>query len=124
MIRFLALIAMLVAFSLTTYPLDAGSKDGPRRWSKLIKKNSEIVYKITFVAGNNPTNKAAEFVVIGDGSTDVDIEVYDSTGKLISADTEYTDLAFVRWFPKKTEEFTIKVKNLGGDDNKCTMGHN
>jgi hypothetical protein len=103
---------------------DAGSKDGPRRWTKTIKKSSEVVYKIVFTVGNNPTNKFAEFSVIGDGGTDVDIEVYDSKGKLVVSDVELTDLAFVRWAPTATQEYTIKVKNLGSDDNTCHMGHN
>ncbi|MCI0641752.1 MAG: C13 family peptidase [Gemmataceae bacterium] len=65
-----------------------------------------------------------EFALIGDGSTDVDIEVYDAQGQLVAKDDKFTDLALVRWVPKSTQEFTIKVRNLGGEDNTCHMGHN
>jgi hypothetical protein len=102
----------------------ADSKDGPRRWTKTVKKSSEIVYKIVYLAEKNPTRQYAEFAVIGDGGTDVDIEVYDATGKLVAKDDKFTDLALVRWVPTMTQEYTIKVKNLGSDDNVCTMGHN
>ena len=101
----------------------ADSKDGPRRWTKTIKKSSEIVYKIVYLA-EKQTRQFAEFAVIGDGSTDVDIEVYDAAGKLVAKDDHFTDLALVRWVPTKTQEYTIKVKNLGSEDNVCTMGHN
>ncbi len=117
---FAALLLLLVLSPL----VEAGSKDGPRRWTKTLKKNSEVVYKISFVASNNETAKYAEFAVIGDGSTDVDIEVVDERGKVVAQDTFYTDLALARWNPASTQTFTIRVKNLGAEDNVCTMGHN
>jgi hypothetical protein len=102
----------------------AESKDGPRRWTRVLKKNSEVVYKIVFVADKNSQKGIAEFAVIGDGSTDVDIEVVDSKGNPVARDDRFTDLALVRWVPSSTQEFTIKVINLGSEDNTCMMGHN
>jgi hypothetical protein len=102
----------------------ADSKDGARRWTKVLKKNSEIVYKIVFVADKTPQRGFAEFAVIGDGSTDVDLEVYDSRGAIVARDDKFTDLALVRWQPASTQEYTIKVINLGSEDNTCVMGHN
>ncbi len=100
------------------------SKDGPRRWTKTLKKTSEVVYKIVFVADKAQTRQFAEFACIGDGSTDVDIEVYDSMGKMIAKDDRYSDLALARWIPSATQEYTIKVRNLGSEDNMCLLGHN
>jgi hypothetical protein len=102
----------------------ADSKDGARRWTKTLKKSSEVIYKIVYLAEKSPTRQFAEFAVIGDGGTDVDIEVYDAAGKLVAKDDKFTDLALVRWVPTMTQEYTIKVKNLGSEDNTCTMGHN
>ena len=102
----------------------ADSKDGARRWTRTVKKQSEVVYKIVFVADKNPTKQKAEFAVIGDASTDVDIFVFDAEGKEVAKDDNFTDLALVRWVPAKTQEYTIKVRNLGNADNTCTMGHN
>jgi hypothetical protein len=102
----------------------ADSKDGARRWTKTLKKSSEVIYKIVYLAEKSQTRQYAEFAVIGDGGTDVDIEVYDAAGKLVAKDDKFTDLALVRWIPTMTQEYTIKVKNLGSEDNTCTMGHN
>jgi hypothetical protein len=119
------LVALALVLLVVLHPLaQAGSKEGPRRWTKTLKKNSEVIYKITFVASNNETAKYAEFAVIGDGSTDVDIEVHDERGKVVAQDTFYSDLALVRWSPAATQTFTIRVKNLGAEDNVCHMGHN
>ena len=117
----LASLAILVALVPAG---SADSKDGARRWSRVLKKNSEVIYKIVFVADKNPQRAFAEFAVIGDGSTDVDIEVFDSKGTLVVKDDKFTDLALVRWTPAMTQEYTIKVINLGSEDNTCLMGHN
>jgi hypothetical protein len=121
---FSLLVMATVALSAFDQLGHANSKDGPRRWTRTIKKRSEVIYKVVFVADKDPGRRQAEFAVIGDGSTDVDIFVYDSTGKQITSDENFTDLALVRWIPEKTQEYTIKVKNLGNEDNTCTMGHN
>lgn len=114
-----------IAFSVALVSVGAAdSKDGPRRWTKVLKKNSEVIYKITFVADKNAQRAFAEFVVIGDGGTDVDIEVLDSKGAVVAKDDKFTDLALVRWTPAMTQEYTIKVINLGSEDNTCHMGHN
>lgn len=120
----LAVIVATASLTLLLGDASAGAKDGPRRWTKVLKKNTEVVYKITFVASPNPVMRSAEFSVIGDGGTDVDIEVYDASGKLVVKDIELTDLAFVRWVPTQTQVYTVRVKNLGTEDNTCHMGHN
>jgi hypothetical protein len=118
-------LVILTAVALAAAPHGhADSKDGARRWTRTLKKQSEVVYKVTFLADKSQTRQFAEFSVIGDGSTDVDIEVYDASGKLVVKDLYFTDLAFVRWVPTATQEYTIKVKNLGSEDNVCHMGHN
>ena len=123
--RAVLVLALLGAFVLGTgTPGFAGSKDGPRRWTKVLKKSSEVVYKIEFLSNANPALKAAEFGIIGDGGTDVDIEVYDANGKMIASDTNYSDIAFVRWAPNQTQIYTIRVKNLGTEDNTCHFAHN
>ncbi len=118
-------ICLLIGLGITTWDsVHAGSKDGPRRWTKVLKKSSEVVYKIEFVASQNPALKAAEFALIGDGGTDVDIEVYDANGKMVASDLNLTDIALVRWAPNQTQVYTIRVKNLGTEDNTCQFAHN
>src|SRR5437879_3274141 len=117
------MLVLVVLFVLSPFSA-ANSKDGARRWTKTLKKGSEVVYKIVFVAEKNAQRQHAEFAVIGDGSTDVDIEVYDAQGNAVTKDVFFTDLALCRWVPSTTQEYTIRVKNLGGEDNVCLMGHN
>lgn len=114
-----SLSVFLACYSL----IQAESKDGARRWTRKVPKSSEVVYRITFLA-DKTARGIAEFAVMGDGSTDVDIEVYDAKGQLIAKDEYLTDLAVARWKPAVTQEYTIKVKNLGTEDNVCHMGHN
>jgi hypothetical protein len=102
----------------------ANSKDGPRRWKRTIKGNTEVVYKIVFKAEKEEPRKSAEFTIIGDGSTDVDIFVFDAAGKQVTSDIGYTDLGMCRWVPPSTQEYTIRIKNLGSADNTVLMGHN
>ena len=118
---------LAVAVGLLTLA-DAGradSQEGSRRWTRVVKKQSEVVYKIVFIGDSkDPNKKYAEFAVIGDGGTDIDIYVLDADGKEVASDTSPSDLAHVRWVPTKTQEYTIKVCNLGNQDNTCLMGHN
>jgi len=116
-------LVVVVLLGMTAYT-PANSKDGARRWTKTLKRGSEVIYKIVFQSERNVQRQQAEFAVIGDGSTDVDIEVYDAQGNMVAKDTFYSDLALCRWAPQSTQEYTIKVKNLGSEDNVCVMGHN
>jgi len=122
--RWAAVISLLAAMLAWTDMGQANSKDGPRRWKRTIKGNSEVIYKIVFKAEKEEPRKHAEFAIIGDGSTDVDVFVFDAAGKRITSDEGYSDLGLVRWIPTKTQEYTIRVKNLGSEDNVVLMGHN
>jgi hypothetical protein len=102
----------------------AGAKDGPRRWTRTLKKNEEVTYKIFFVPGADNRTRGGEFAVIGDGSTDVDVHIYDQTGSQVGSDTLFTDVAVVRWPVNKAQTYTIKVKNLDAEDNTVMMAHN
>lgn len=120
----IASIIVLTVVILVLPFAEANSKDGPRRWTRTLKKGSEVVYKVVFAAEKAQQRQYAEFAVIGDGGTDVDIEVYDAQGNIVAKDDKFTDLALVRWIPTMTQEYTIKVRNLGDQENNCHMGHN
>jgi hypothetical protein len=102
-----------------------GAKDGKIRWMNnkdttgkykvfppiKVEAKSEHKLKITFKA-----NELAEFFVIGDGDTDVDLFVVDSKGQLVGKDEDpperASDLCVVRWTPAQEEEFTIIIRNV------------
>jgi len=58
-------------------------------------------------------DEAAAVVVRGDGTTDLDLYVYDENGNLIASDTDASDYCIASWTPKWTGRFTIKIVNLG-----------
>lgn len=97
----------------------AGAAGGAKRWSAKVDAKAEVVYKITF-----RMKETAEFAIIGDGDTDVDVFVYDSANKLVAQDIGLSDLGLVRWTPDKTQEYRIVVRNLGTVFNRVHMGHN
>src|SRR5262245_53648316 len=118
MIRTAAIVLALATLFIALNPADAGTGE-PKRWKRKVPKNSDVIYKIKYFA-----NQDAEFAVIGEGNTDVDIIVKDEAGDQVTQDTGMTDLALCRWRPIKTQVFTIIVRNLNNEDNECYMGHN
>jgi hypothetical protein len=131
----LVLLACVTA-ALIGGSLQAGAKGGKVRWSsnpgktkakKLpplkIPPQKWIELKITFEA-----NKLAEFFVIGDGDSDLDVYVYDEKGKQVASDVdapEYgSDLCVCRWTPTVEQEYKIKIVNLGKVPNTAQAGCN
>ena len=119
MIRLVGVVLAAFTLLLTFQETGQAGSEEPKRWTRKMAKSSDVIYKIKFFAKQD-----AEFAVIGDGSTDVDIFVYDEGGKLVAKDDRLTDLALVRWVPNKTQVYTIKVSNLHAEENTCVMGHN
>src|SRR5271165_5042873 len=64
------------------------------------------VIKATIYVGH-----LAEVAVIGDGDTDLDLYVFDPAGRLVGKDDDETDRCYVRFFPRTTGIYTIKVVN-------------
>jgi hypothetical protein len=124
--RFVAVLVAALALALVAQNSAlGGAKEGKTRWMNnkdttgkykvnppiKVEAKSEVKLKIIFKA-----NDLAEFFVIGDGDTDVDLFVYDSKGKLVGKDEDPaergSDLCVVRWTPSQEEEFTIVIRNV------------
>jgi hypothetical protein len=71
----------------------------------VIRPRTTDVIKATIHVGH-----LAEVVVIDDGDTDLDLYVYDPCGRLVGCDDE-TDRCYVRFFPRMSGTYTIKVVN-------------
>jgi hypothetical protein len=97
----------------------AGTVGGSTRTVEQVKANITDVYNLSFIAGQE-----AIVDVKGDGDTDLDLYIYDSSGNLITKDEDYTDHCVARWTPKWTGKFTIKIKNRGGVPNSYVMTTN
>ena len=86
-----------------------GAMGGPKYAYGTVYARSYTYYDAKFWA-----NEIAEVVVSGDGDTDLDLYVYDENGNLIASDTDYTDDCYVRFAPRWTGLFRIKIVNRGG----------
>lgn len=96
-----------------------GATGGPKYQRDRVYSHSYIQYVQAFYA-----SQIAEVSVVGDGDTDLDLYVYDENGNLIVSDTGYTDRCYVRWCPRWTGNFLIRVVNRGGVYNNFTIATN
>ena len=99
--------------------VQAGSVSGRSTTFERVEANTTDVYTRYFVGGWQATVS-----VIGEGDTDLDVYVYDENGNLIAKDDGPTDHCLVRWTPKWTGKFTIRVVNRGRVFNRYRIATN
>ncbi len=58
----------------------------------------------------------------GDGDTDLDLYIYNSSGDLVDSDTDNTDDCVCGWSPSSSSYYTIKIVNRGAVYNAYTIG--
>lgn len=97
-------------------PKERGAIGGPKRGTTEVKSYGTDVVNLRFKGGEN-----AVITVTGDGDTDLDLFVYDESGNLVGSDTGGSDDCRVRFFPKWSGVFKIKIKNLGNVYNHYTL---
>jgi len=133
-------VSMLVGGS-----LQAGAKDGKMRWSHKKTGKCKTSPPITVPAADIENKKPgikelkivfkakqlAEFVLIGDGDSDIDVIVKDSKGKIVAKDVDPaasegggSDMCVCRWTPQREEEFTIIIINNDPIENVVQCGCN
>jgi hypothetical protein len=49
----------------------------------------------------------------GDGDTDLDCFVFDSSGRLLGADDDATDYCIVTWYQSRGARLDFRIENLG-----------
>lgn len=113
------LLAMIAQLESNSQESHRGAVGGPKESVDVVYARSNDVFTVNFVGG-----RLAEVAVSGDGDTDLDLYVYDSNGNLIASDTDYSDDCYVKWYPKWTGRFTIKVVNNGGVANRYYIATN
>lgn len=96
-----------------------GAMGGPKYAYGRVSARSYTYYDQKFWA-----DEIAEVAVSGDGDTDLDLYVYDENGNLIASDTDYTDDCYVRFCPRWTGLFRIKIVNRGGVYNNYAIATN
>jgi|GEM_PF-1765482 len=92
------------------------------------RKYSPLVQEYTIESKSTKTlstvfngKEIAEVLIVGDGKSDLDLFVYDASGKLIIADTNPLDNCYISFTPKQTANYTIVVKNKGKTYNECML---
>lgn len=137
----------IVCCVLAAGSLRAGAEDGKRRWTE--KRTGQCKWypaiKVPAAEGDTPGKwemkitfkggELAEFFVIGDGDTDLDLYILDAEGRPVKdkdgkevKDEDPaepgSDLCVCRWTPEKTAEFTVRVVNRGRVYNMVQAGCN
>ncbi len=92
----------------------AGATGGPRFNAERVPAYAADRYQVFFEG-----QEGAVIVVKGDGGTRLHLTVHDENGNLIAEDVGTT--CTVRWTPKWTGRFVIKVHSLGGVENAYTL---
>lgn len=110
------LLSLLAQIEADNQGAHRGAVNGLSKTYETVRAGDTDIYRISFVAGY-----LAEILVSGDGDTDLDLYVYDSNGNLIESDTDYTDDCYVRWVPRWTGSFIVKIVNRGRVYNRYVM---
>lgn len=113
-----AALGMVLALGLGGAAM-AGGINGPIAHRDTVWAHRTDVYNMTFVAG-----EVAEIAVSGDGSTDLDLYVYDGYGRLVGTDTDAGDDCDVRFVVIATGTFRVEVVNHGSVYNDYVIAHN
>lgn len=96
-----------------------GRVGGPARHVDRVSARTIDTYTMRFERG-----EPAWVAIDGDGDTDLDLYIYDANDNLIVCDTGRSDSALVRWTPRWTGEYKVKIKNLGGVWNQYLLTTN
>lgn len=93
-----------------------GAARGPQFAHSEVLAGSRDIYRIQFRGGER-----ASVRIDGDGDTDLDCYVYNSSGALVAADVDFTDICFLDWWPSSTSTHRIEIVNLGSVYNVYTL---
>jgi hypothetical protein len=87
---------------------DAGNTRGESSHYDSVDAFSTDTYKFFFEGEED-----AYIDVNGDGSTDLDCYLYDGGDHMILSDADSTDHCILRWVPRWTGKFTLRIRNRG-----------
>jgi len=113
-----AVMAALTSSTLFAHAVDRNGNSDPRFIRETVMPFATITYKpVLFNTADEGLVK-----VVGDGSTKLDVFVYDMKGNLITHYAGYSP--WVTFRPYYTTGFYIKVQNLGDTPNVFTLHTN
>jgi hypothetical protein len=95
-----------------------GALGGARYQVDRVKAGGTVSYQIPL------RTDYTEILVSGDGDTDLDLYLYDSSGKLIAYDEDYGDDCRIYGYVDRTGTYTIIIKNRGSVYNQFEIATN
>jgi hypothetical protein len=84
-----------------------------------VQRAGRDIYRITFVGA-----ELAMVAIAGDGTTNLDLYVFDGHRRLVCKATETNDRETCTWTPKETAEFFVEVRNHGSSPNQYRLWTN
>ncbi len=111
-----AVACLVLAQAVMSKPASADPVGGPTCHTDRVDAGSTDQYTTKFLGG-----QSAAVTVSGDYDTDLDLYVYDENGNLIGSDEDNTDQCVVRFQPKWTGPFTVRIVNRGRVYNQYTV---
>ena len=93
-----------------------GAVDGPKMHRARLGSSRAHSYEFTFAG-----KARASVAIVGDGETDLDIEVFDSHGKHIATSELPGDHESLSWVPKSASIYRVEIRNNGTTSNDYTL---
>jgi hypothetical protein len=93
-----------------------GAVGGAKYASSRVHSGQTDEYVVRFWGG-----ETAAVYVSGDGDTDLDLYIYDASGKLVTSDIDYSDECVCIWKPRSTASYKVRIKNRGDVYNAYTI---
>lgn len=118
-VKVIAAVLALVLVSLTSQSAYAGAYGGIRSGYYRVPGGYTSTFRIPFRGG-----ESAAVAIVGDGSTNLDLYIYDSYGNLVAWDEGWSDRCSASWYPTYSDTFTIMVVNRGLFYNDYGLGTN
>src|SRR5687767_6909388 len=117
--KWLTMVLVLAGLVSSEHSVHAGRERGPSRTVEVVYGHDADVYNIRFRGG-----EFASIRLVGDGSTDLDVYVYDSCGRLVASSCGPCDSEIARWYVPCSDTYRIRVRNYGSCDNYYVLTTN
>lgn len=106
--KFNGLVAAVLAVVAVAQAAVAGPWGGTQTGVHRVNAWSEDAFNVSFRGG-----EYASVTVIGDHDTDLDLYVYDESGRMIASDDDDTDVCITRFYVPRGGSYRIEVDNRG-----------
>ena len=117
---FLTISVGVLALCFAPASVFAGAVGGPKSLLTTVDAfGTDRIQAIYFEAG-----EVAVVRVVGDGTSDLDMYVYDENGNLITKDDDASDDCVATFVPRWTGRFYVVVRNRGGIWNRYVLRTN